>query len=122
MAQIDKDLGRRIKQHRQALGLSELDLANRISVKLQQLKHYEAGKNRIAASRLWRIADALGVSVVRLFQRDPVEDRDSNEVCAMLDLFDGLPNAPKSRALYQMRALSDGKQSDSVPPYRNFQQ
>lgn len=44
--------------------MSQLVLAHEIGVTFQQLQKYENGKNRIAASRLFKIADVLKVAVV----------------------------------------------------------
>ncbi|WP_135505142.1 helix-turn-helix domain-containing protein [Roseovarius aestuariivivens] len=105
MQTIDQAIGARIRTFRKALGLSQKDLAERIGVTFQQVQKYESGTNRIAASRLWRIADTLGVSVVRLFEElDARPHVDTNDL-EMLDLFHRLPTPARKQALFQMRAL-----------------
>jgi transcriptional regulator with XRE-family HTH domain len=59
----DVDVGRLVRVHRMARGLSQTDLANRIGVTFQQVQKYESGANRISVGRLTRIARVLGVSV-----------------------------------------------------------
>ncbi len=67
MNDIDKAVGNRIKARRKALKLSQTDLANCIGVKFQQVQKYESGSNRVAASRLWQMAEALQVHVSYFF-------------------------------------------------------
>jgi transcriptional regulator with XRE-family HTH domain len=64
---VDAAVGRRITERRSALGLSQADLAQRLGVSAQQVQKYEAGANRISASRLSDIAAALGVAPGGLF-------------------------------------------------------
>ena len=64
---MDALVGRRIGDRRMAMGLSQTALARRLSVSSQQVQKYEAGQNRISASRLNDIAMALGVAPGDLF-------------------------------------------------------
>ncbi|VAW00385.1 transcriptional regulator, Cro/CI family [hydrothermal vent metagenome] len=68
MTNIDKAVGNRIKSRRKGLKLSQTDLANHIGVKFQQVQKYESGSNRVAASRLWQIADVLRVHISYFFE------------------------------------------------------
>jgi transcriptional regulator with XRE-family HTH domain len=62
----DVDVGRLVRVHRMARGLSQTELANQIGVTFQQVQKYESGANRISMGRLTRIARVLGVSVTYL--------------------------------------------------------
>jgi transcriptional regulator with XRE-family HTH domain len=62
----DAAVGPRIRALRYALGLSQVDLAKRLGVSFQQVQKYENGRNRVSASRLYHIANVLGVSVTLL--------------------------------------------------------
>lgn len=64
---LDAAVGGRIAQRRSALGLSQSTLAQRLGVSAQQVQKYEAGSNRISASRLCAIAGVLGVQPGALF-------------------------------------------------------
>lgn len=59
---VDTWVGGRIAARRQALGLSQTGLAERVGVSFQQIQKYETGVNRISASRLHQIAMALGTA------------------------------------------------------------
>ena len=50
-----------------AMGLSQTALSQRLGVSPQQVQKYEAGQNRISASRLNDIATALGIAPGDLF-------------------------------------------------------
>lgn len=58
---IEQHVGRRIRERRTALGLTQQQLANMIGVTYQQAHKYERGINRISAGRLYEIANALDV-------------------------------------------------------------
>ena len=73
---LDVMVGARIRIFRTHRGMSQSDLAGKIGVAFQQVQKYENGANRVGASRLSRIAAALGISIGELFE--PSEDKPSN--------------------------------------------
>lgn len=48
--------------------MTQQQLAQRVGIKFQQIQKYETGANRVSASRLWDIADALDVDVSFFFE------------------------------------------------------
>jgi transcriptional regulator with XRE-family HTH domain len=60
---IDVFVGNRMRARRTMLGLTQQQMADVIGVTYQQAHKYEKGVNRIAAGRLYQIAQALGVEV-----------------------------------------------------------
>jgi transcriptional regulator with XRE-family HTH domain len=60
---IDLHLGKRLRARRRLLGLTQQQLALVVGVRFQQIQKYECGANRISASRLWRLAEVLGVAI-----------------------------------------------------------
>ena len=60
---VDVHVGSRVRMRRIILGMSQQRLAKELSVTFQQIQKYERGLNRIGASRLWDLAQVLGVSV-----------------------------------------------------------
>ena len=56
-------MGVRIRQRRQEVGWTQAALGNAIGLSFKQIRKYERGVNRVSASTLFLIADALGVSV-----------------------------------------------------------
>jgi transcriptional regulator with XRE-family HTH domain len=64
---IDLHVGRRVAERRQALRYSQAQLAKAAGVTFQQVQKYERGANRIAASRLWEMAEFLNVDLNYFF-------------------------------------------------------
>src|SRR5690606_13765951 len=60
---IDLHLGKRLRRRRRLLGLTQQQLAGTVGVRFQQIQKYECGANRISASRLWQLSEALEVPV-----------------------------------------------------------
>ncbi|HXF91010.1 MAG TPA: helix-turn-helix transcriptional regulator [Candidatus Nitrosotenuis sp.] len=60
---IDSHVGRRLRQQRSFLGLSQEKLGQAVGLTFQQVQKYERGANRIAASRLYQFSKALSVPV-----------------------------------------------------------
>jgi transcriptional regulator with XRE-family HTH domain len=60
---VDGHVGARVRDRRILLGLTQHQLADLIGVTYQQAHKYEKGINRVAAGRLYSIAQALGVEV-----------------------------------------------------------
>ncbi len=65
---VDRYVGARMRERRIMLGLTQQQMAELIGVTYQQAHKYEKGINRIAAGRLYTIAQALGVEVSYFFE------------------------------------------------------
>jgi len=65
---VDVHVGKRIRQRRWLTGMTQQKLAELVGIKFQQIQKYETCANRVSASRLWDIADALGVPVSFFFE------------------------------------------------------
>lgn len=65
---VDMHVGKRIRHRRWLVGMTQQQLAERVGIKFQQIQKYETGANRVSASRLWDIADALEVPVSFFFE------------------------------------------------------
>lgn len=69
---IDDAIAAKVTTQRKARRISQQALADKIGVSFQQVQKYESGENRIAASRLIRMARALNCKIVDFI---PNEDR-----------------------------------------------
>ena len=65
---VDAHVGQRIRQRRWMSGMTQQQLAEKVGIKFQQIQKYETGMNRVSASRLWDIAEALSVPVAYFFE------------------------------------------------------
>jgi transcriptional regulator with XRE-family HTH domain len=64
---FDRRLGQFLRVRRLAIGMSQEALAHELGITFQQVQKYEKGVNRIAASRLFAITNALGLSIAACF-------------------------------------------------------
>ena len=74
---IDLHVGARMRFRRMSVGMSQEALAARLGLTFQQVQKYEKAQNRIGSSRLFRIAQALDVSVSFFFEG--LDDHPSGE-------------------------------------------
>lgn len=65
---IDVHVGKRIRHRRWMVGMTQQKLAEGVGIKFQQIQKYETGMNRVSASRLWDIAEAMSVPVSYFFE------------------------------------------------------
>lgn len=65
---VDVHVGKRVRHRRWLIGMTQQQLAQQVGIKFQQIQKYETGANRISASRLWDIAEALDVPVSFFFE------------------------------------------------------
>ncbi|GAA6207844.1 helix-turn-helix transcriptional regulator [Cognatishimia sp. WU-CL00825] len=121
MNKIDVLVGKRIRARRHAIGISQTELGDAIGVKFQQIQKYETGANRVSASRLWAVAEKLGVDVVYFFEGirrgeeisgsevDPVDKMDflsDRDTLEMMELYRKLPQSQRSAVLAFMRSMA----------------
>ncbi|WP_107975287.1 helix-turn-helix domain-containing protein [Allosediminivita pacifica] len=121
---VDVHVGKRIRHRRWLVGMTQQQLAEKVGIKFQQIQKYETGANRVSASRLWDIADALDVPVSFFFegldaaeQHQDVAESKSDKVPAdilgdkeALDLvrsYYAIPENQRRRLFELARVLSD---------------
>ena len=114
---VDAHVGKRIRHRRWMVGMTQQQLADRVGIKFQQIQKYETGMNRVSASRLWDIADALGVNIAFFFEGldDARESARSAEADLMADKealelvrsYYAIPEAQRRRLFDLARVLSD---------------
>jgi len=94
------EIGAVIRSHRQALGLSQEQLAEKVGVSYQQVQRYENGMTTLNVENMQRIARALDVSPASFFTAQEVHaaptpddpNRNADEK-TVLRLFKKLPTA-----------------------------
>ena len=65
---ITKDLGERIKELRNQIGISQEKFALRIEMDRTYFASVEAGRRNISICNIKKIADGLGISLSELFK------------------------------------------------------
>ena len=68
---VDVHVGKRLKQRRILLGLSQTQMADMLGISFQQIQKYEKGTNRISASRLVDLSNVLDVNITYFFNEIP---------------------------------------------------
>jgi transcriptional regulator with XRE-family HTH domain len=71
---IDVHVGGRVRFRRMLLGMSQEKLGEKLGLTFQQIQKYEKGINRIGASRLFDLAQVLGVPVQFFYEEAPAAD------------------------------------------------
>ena len=108
---VDVAVGNRVRELRTRAGLSQTDLGEKLGVSFQQVQKYEKGVNRMGASRLIQICDALKVSIADVF--DGVE---STVDAAQKTLVD--PEAMRIARDIQRIENENNSQLRLTPPHR----
>jgi len=117
---VDVHVGKRVRHRRWLTGMTQQQLAEQVGIKFQQIQKYETGANRVSASRLWDIADALDVPVSFFFEGLDQEHKDEAEKTMVppdlmgdkeaLDLvrsYYAIPENQRRRLFELARVLSD---------------
>jgi transcriptional regulator with XRE-family HTH domain len=69
---LDVMLGERIRRRRRELGLSQSALGAKLGITFQQVQKYENGANRVSATMLIKLSNALALSVSEILSEiDP---------------------------------------------------
>jgi transcriptional regulator with XRE-family HTH domain len=82
---VDIHVGSKIRLRRRLLGMSQSTVAGQIGISFQQLQKYESGANRVGASRLYQVAQVLGVAPSAFFRGLEGEDRGQADMIGTLD-------------------------------------
>jgi transcriptional regulator with XRE-family HTH domain len=118
---VDVHVGKRVRHRRWMVGMTQQQLGDIVGIKFQQIQKYETGMNRISASRLWDIAQALDVSISFFFEGFGDEGRDAaagampergdlladKEALELVRSYYSIPEAQRRRLFDLARVLSD---------------
>ena len=112
---VDAHVGKRIRHRRWTIGMTQQQLADAVGIKFQQIQKYETGMNRVSASRLWDIANAMEVPVSFFFEGMGEENPTSAEVDLLADkealqlvrAYYAMPEAQRRQIFELARVLSD---------------
>lgn len=117
---VDVHVGKRVRHRRWLIGMTQQQLAEQVGIKFQQIQKYETGANRVSASRLWDIADALDVPVSFFFNgleeehkveaeksMLPVDLMGDKEALDLVRSYYAIPENQRRRLFELARVLSD---------------
>jgi transcriptional regulator with XRE-family HTH domain len=116
---VDVHVGKKIRQRRWLAGMTQQQLAEQVGIKFQQIQKYETGANRVSASRLWDISDALDVPVSFFFEgletdsdgassgSVPADIMADKEALDLIRSYYAIPENQRRRLFELARVLSD---------------
>jgi len=123
---VDLHVGKRLRHRRWMIGMTQQQLANAVGIKFQQIQKYESGANRVSASRLWDLSQALSVPVSFFFDGLSAADAKDGGDALSPDLFAdketlelvrayyALEERPRQKLLDFTKSLSDSDSGESV--------
>jgi len=97
---VDQHVGTRLRRRRRLLGLTQQQLAECVGVRFQQIQKYECGANRVSASRLYELSNALNVPVNYFYEG--LEGEPSNDYESEADLLSRSETRELLRAYYKL--------------------
>lgn len=77
---LDHEIGKAIRLRREALGLTQTQLASKIGVTFQQVQKYERAVNRVSASKLVKVAETLECHITDLIGVGEAKDLEASEL------------------------------------------
>ena len=114
---VDVHVGKRVRHRRWMVGMTQQQLADKVGIKFQQIQKYETGMNRISASRLWDISEAMSVPISFFFEgldsRNPVTEEVDGDILAdkealeLVRSYYAIPENQRRRLFELARVLSD---------------
>ena len=118
---VDLHVGKRIRQRRWLVGMTQQELGEKVGIKFQQIQKYETGANRVSASRLWDISQALEVPVTYFFDglsqkprtksgtsiEIPMELANDRETMELVRSYYAIPQNQRKRLFDLAKVLSD---------------
>jgi len=89
MAVDYEDLGRKIRNKRKKIRLSQAELAERVDLSVQHISNIENARTKVGLEKLVDISNALGVGVDELLCESVINSRVvyDNEIFAILEKF-----------------------------------
>ncbi len=134
MHPIDIHVGSRLRQRREALYLTQLEVGELLGLTCQQIQKYECGSNRISASRLFELSRLLVIDInyffdhtrpdvvktshaaaISIARRLGLSDAKEGEISQLTSLFSRICPTQKKRLLALMRLMENSVGDDPIP-------
>ncbi len=122
---IDVFAGEQLKKRRKELGMSQKFLAEKLGITFQQVQKYEKGLNRIGASRLYDLCEALKAKPSYFFKEisygftgapDALAvaegSEDSHNIISLVRMFESIGDSRKKIILDLLKSLSNEDEDD----------
>ena len=97
MEQFDKELGALVREKRNAAGMTQPDVAEKLKISTEQISRYETGAVSIDVATLRGLAHVVGFSIADMFdQYERGEEPMSPDAISVAKLFDCLDDETKT--------------------------
>ncbi|MBL4597154.1 MAG: helix-turn-helix transcriptional regulator [Robiginitomaculum sp.] len=115
---IDVYVGSRLRRRRRLLGLTQANLGEQVGIRFQQIQKYECAANRISASRLFDLSEALHVPIQYFYDglnnnevandtgAMPADVLSQRETMELVRAYYALAEEPRRRLLDLAKAMS----------------
>ncbi len=119
---IDAAVGKNLQNIRVLRGVSQSDLGSQVGVTFQQIQKYEKGVNRVSASKLVEMADALDVAIADFFDGVAAKNKPADQkldlgavsidAVKLVTAFEAIEDKGSRRHILQLvKALGRGSES-----------
>lgn len=114
--EIDIHIGRKIRERRISLGMTQSEFAHRLGITFQQIQKVEKGANRVPAGRLLLIARIMDVPISYFYDgmEDPSDPKRENEIRASvadLRMIGMIPTDVRMAVRSLIKAIADSNGS-----------
>ena len=105
------DVGGRIREKREAAGLTQEQLAERAGISRNAISRYETAENEMRISTLFKIADGLGISPDELMPErfaendETAEDFETDEITEIVLLLGRMEGEDRGAVLRLLRKM-----------------
>lgn len=120
---IDIFIGRRVRDRRIELGLSQEELGTLVGKSAKQLSKYERGEHRVYAGTLFQISNHLSVPMAYFFEGNhpPLDEEYARELLELIKTYKGIPDPAARKRLRDLakmlKSVSDAESLlDNAPP------
>ncbi len=127
-SEIERHVGRRLSERREAAGFSQEEFASRLGVSVTELRQFETGVKPVPARRLIQAAETLKTSIGSLLEgapdtcsqgmsrtsRDLIRFLSMPEAYALISAFIAVPNQKQRMSIVeQVRMFSESEAADT---------
>lgn len=111
--EVDIHVGKRLRQRRTMLGLSQEALAKAVGITFQQVQKYEKGANAMSASRLYEFARFMRVPVAHFFEGLEQQEAGSQQ---------GFSETPRESFEHSSAPVSDRESLEMMKAFKRIRE
>ena len=102
-SKIQVQFGIRMRALRQGAGLSQMELGNRANLDHTYIGGIERGERNLSIEAIEKVADGLGIDIIRLFQHSSQRSVESQQIAELVALLERKDEETIKRVLDMVR-------------------